>query len=82
MSIKLQIVMDEEEASQYKIAAAREQMTLSAWVRGCLRRALRAQSGPTPEARMAALDEALQRHHPTADIDELLEEVERGRGIR
>ncbi len=82
MSTKLQIVMDEKEAKHYKSAAAREQMTLSAWVRRCLRRALRTQSGPTPEAKLAALDGALQRHHPIADMDALLEEIERGRGIR
>ena len=82
MSTKLQIVMKEEEANHYKTAAAREQMTLSAWVRRCLRRALRAQSGPTPEAKLEALDGALQRHHPIADMDALLEEIEHGRGIR
>ncbi len=82
MSIRLQIVMDEEEANHYKTAAAREQMTLSAWVRRCLRRALQAQSGPTPETKLVALDGALQRHHPIADMDALLEEIERGRGIR
>ncbi len=49
MSTRLQVVMDESEAARYEQAAARRQLTLSEWVRRCLREALKAEAGPTPE---------------------------------
>ena len=32
-------------------------------------------------SKLAAVDRALAHEHPTADIDEMLEDIERGRGL-
>ncbi len=82
MSTRLQVVMDESEAKRYKQAAARRQLTLSEWVRRCLREALKAEAGPTLEQKLAALDRALQHHHPTGEIGELSSQIEVGRDLR
>ena len=82
MSIRLQIIVPEEEAEQLRRSAEREGLTLSEWARRALRRARRNQSGPTPAGKLKALDRALGCGHPTGDMDTILVEMERGRGLR
>lgn len=82
MSIRLQVVMSKEELARYKEVASREQLTLSEWVRRCLRRAVKSRQGPRPEQKIRALEEALQLHYPTGDIDQMLREIEQGRDLR
>jgi hypothetical protein len=38
--------------------------------------------GPVERRRLQALDRALECNHPTADIDEMLADIERGRDLR
>ena len=38
--------------------------------------------GPPVERRLQALDRTLECNHPTADIDEMLADIERGRDLR
>ena len=38
--------------------------------------------GPVERRRLQALDRALECNHPTADIDEMLTDIERGRDLR
>lgn len=82
MSTRLQIVMSEEELASLRQAAARAGLTLSAWARHSLRRARDAGSGPTPESRLRALDQALACGHPTGDVDTMLADIETGRDLR
>jgi hypothetical protein len=82
MSTRLQVVIEEEEARELKRRARAEGLTLSDWVRRVLREAAARRSGPTPAARLDAIDRALRCAHPTADIDEMLAEIERGRALR
>ena len=82
MSKRLQIIVPDEEAERLRQCAEREGMTLSEWARRALKRAQRSQSGPTPEGKLSALDKALRCGHPTAPIDEMLKEIERGRDLR
>lgn len=82
MSMRLQIIVDEDEAERYRKAARREELSLSQWVRNALRKELRSQRGPSPEQKVAALDKALQKGHPTRDIDQMISEIEAGRGLR
>lgn len=49
----------------------------SGWARQVSRRL---QSGPA-ERRLLALDRALDCHHPTAEIEEMLADIERGRDL-
>jgi hypothetical protein len=82
MSKRLQLIINEKEIERLRKCAEREGLTLSEWARRALERARREQEGPTAEQKRKALDRALICEHPTGDIDELLTEIERGRGLR
>ena len=82
MSIRLQIIVPEEEAEQLRRCAEREGLSLSEWARRALRHARRNQRGPTPARKLKALDRALGCGHPTGDMDSVLADIERGRGLR
>ena len=82
MSTRLQVVMDEEEAEKYKRAAARRQLTLSEWVRECLRQSLEREPRATTSSKLAAIDRAQECHHPTGSIEDMLRQIEEGRDLR
>ena len=74
--------------SSLRQAARRSGLTLGEWARQALRRARDEQAGPGPaqtpgaESRLRALERALACNHPTGDIDEMLDDIERGRDLR
>ncbi|HXJ39758.1 MAG TPA: CopG family transcriptional regulator [Bryobacteraceae bacterium] len=76
MSHRLQVLVPEELDAQLEKAAQRSRMSKGAWVRLTLKEALK-RSGHFPNddsvARLASLDA------PTADIDQMLAEIEAGR---
>ena len=82
MSTRLQIVIDETEARRFKRAAQRAGLTLSEWARVAMREAQKKRVGPSPEQRISALDRALQCAHPTADIEQMLKDIDKGRDLR
>jgi len=82
MSKRLQLIVKDEEIERLRQCAARDGLTLSEWARQALERARRDQEGPTPEQKRKALDRALGCGQPTADIEEVLADIERGRGLR
>ena len=82
MSTRLQIVMSRDEAASLRQAATRGGLTVSEWARRALRRARDEQSGPSPASRLRALDRALACNHPTASVDAMLADIERGRDLR
>ena len=55
-------------------------LSSSKWVMQVSRRAR--SIGPVERRRLQALDRALECNHPTADIDEMLADIERGRDLR
>jgi hypothetical protein len=78
MSKRLQVLLDDKEFESIRQVASREGMTVSEWVRQKLRAAQRAQ-GSGDQARKLAVVHAAARHSfPTGDIDQMLEEIERG----
>jgi hypothetical protein len=82
MSNRLQILVDDAELERLKRAARRENTSVSEWVRRALRQALKEQAVPSVEEKLRALQQALNCNHPTADIDQMLKEIEAGRGLR
>lgn len=82
MSTRLQIVVSEEEARRLRRSAERAGLTLSEWARRALRRAERTGAASGPERKLQALDRALACGHPTADVEDMLSEIERGRDLR
>jgi hypothetical protein len=78
MSKRLQVVMDEREWKEIAAAAKRRGQTVSEWVRTTLRTARRSDGSGTAEKKLAAIRSAVRMNGPTADIDQMLDEIERG----
>ena len=70
--------MDESEVREYRRLAKREGMTLAEWVRQKLRRARREEPSGAAERKLGAVRAAVGHEFPTADIDQMLAEIETG----
>ncbi|MCL5445600.1 MAG: ribbon-helix-helix domain-containing protein [Actinobacteria bacterium] len=78
MSKRLQVILQDEDADELSEAARADGVTVSEWVRQMIRRA-RSEKPAVDTARTLAAVRAAARHSfPTADIDEMLAEIERG----
>jgi hypothetical protein len=64
--------------SDIQLLAQREHLTVGEWVRRTLREARRHQSVGDPEAKLKAIRRAVEYSFPTADIDQMLREIEQG----
>jgi hypothetical protein len=78
MSIRLQVVLGESELREIRQAARRERLTVSEWVRRCLRDARRRQPGRDAGHKLQAIRAAARHAFPTADIGQMLAEIESG----
>ena len=77
MTKRLQVLLDEEEYREIQAFARRQRTTMSEWVRQTLRKARIDPSG-TINAKLRALADASRHEFPTADIQDMLREVELG----
>ena len=78
MSKRLQVLLADEEMSDIRILAQREQLTVGEWVRRTLREARTHRSVKDPEAKLKAIRRAAECNFPTADIDQMLRDIEQG----
>lgn len=78
MSKRLQVVLDERELEEIRTVAEERGMTVSEWVRRTLREARRRVPSGGRRRKLAALQRATRHDFPTADIDRMLAEIERG----
>ncbi len=78
MSKRLQVLLPDAEMLEIQRHARREHLTVGEWVRRALRDARARQPANSPEAKLKAIRQATQNAFPTADIDQMLEEIERG----
>ena len=78
MSQRLQVVLDEAEFAEIRRVARRHRMTVAEWVRQALRRARRDEPSTDPRRKLAAVREATRGSYPTADIGQILDEIEGG----
>lgn len=76
MSKRLQVVLDEKELDAIRQSASSAGMTVSEWVRQTLREAQRQQPGADKARKLAAVRAATKHDFPTADIDQMLAEIE------
>ncbi len=77
MSKRLQVLLDDEEYREIQGVARRQRVTVAAWVRQALRQA-RSDDAGTIDAKLRAIAEASRHSFPTADIDDMLQEIEAG----
>lgn len=78
MSKRLQVLLKEEEYREIRRIARRNRMTMAEWVRQALRKARREEPVRSKEEKLAAIREAAKYSFPAPDIDQMLEEIERG----
>jgi hypothetical protein len=77
MTKRLQVLLDDDELQQIQQAARDGHITVAAWVRSALRAAR--QDSPTATARkLAVLRRATRHEFPTAEIAEMIAEIEGG----
>jgi hypothetical protein len=62
-------------------AAKQQSLSLAAWVRGTLREALRQTPTGSVERKLESVRAAVRHSFPSADIERMLEEIERGYGV-
>jgi hypothetical protein len=78
MSKRLQVVVDDAELVRFQRAAESEGLTTSEWARQTLRRAERGVASGDPETKLAAIRRAADHQFPTADIEQMLREIDHG----
>lgn len=78
MSKRLQVLFDEGEYREIQRIARRHRMTVSAWVRQVVRELRRREPAREPDRKLQAVRAAARSEFPTADIEQMLAEIERG----
>lgn len=79
MSTRLQVVLDEQELKEIQRAARARHLTVAEWVRQELRAARARRPLGDPAKKLAVVRASTQHSFPTADVDQMLAEIERGR---
>ncbi len=78
MSKRLQVLLDESELRDIQRLARRERMTVAEWVRQALRIARRSVPHGDTGKKLQIVRAAARQSFPTADIDEMLRQIETG----
>jgi len=79
MSKRLQVILEDEELAEIRRAARRSHMTSSEWVRQALRKARRGEPSGDLKKKLEIVRRGAEQAFPTADIDQMLSEIEKGR---
>lgn len=78
MSKRLQVLLPDQELSDIQRLAKRESLTVGEWVRRALREARTSRPAIEPQTKLKAIRRAATYSFPTADVAQMLEEIERG----
>ncbi len=78
MNKRLQVLIPDAEMEEFQRLARREHLALGEWVRRILREARLQRPGQEPQAKLKAVRKAVACSFPTADVDQMLAEIERG----
>jgi hypothetical protein len=80
MSKRLQVQLDDAEYRELQRIARGRSLTLAEWARQALREASRRAPSGQADRKLAAIRAAARHAFPTADIDQMLQEIESGYG--
>ena len=80
MSKRLQVLLEEDELKEIQKLARGQRMTTAEWVRQALRASRRAAPTADAKKKLGAVRVAARHRFPTADIEEMLAQIERGYG--
>lgn len=78
MTKRLQVLLDDEELADIQRHARRRHQTTAAWVRDALRTARERAQDENRARILRVLEESSRHSHPVGDIEQMLEEIERG----
>ena len=78
MSKRLQVLLPDDEISAIQRLAKRERLTVGEWVRRVLLEARSSRPVIEPETKLRAVRQSANFAFPTADIEQMLSEIERG----
>jgi hypothetical protein len=78
MSKRLQVVLPDRDMAEIRRLAKRERLTVGEWVRRSLREVRENRPAIEPETKLNAVRRAAAYSFPTADIGQILDEIERG----
>lgn len=78
MSKRLQVILQDSVYREIRRVARARRMTIAEWVRHALDLARRREPKTDAEKKLAVVRAAVQHNGPTADIDVMLDEIERG----
>lgn len=78
MSKRLQVLLPDQEMADIQQLAERDGLTVGEWVRRVLREARADRPVVEPETKLKAVRRAAEYSFPTADVAQMLDEIERG----
>ena len=78
MSKRLQVLLPDPEMLDIQRMAKRDGLTVGEWVRRALRDARASRPATDPETKLKAIRRGAKYSFPTADLDQMLSEIERG----
>jgi hypothetical protein len=78
MSKRLQVLLSELEIAEIQKFAELERVSVGEWVRRALRDARSRRSSIDPQSKLKSVRKAAAYSFPTADVDQMLAEIERG----
>jgi hypothetical protein len=78
MPKRLQVILQDPEYREIQRVARSRHMSIAEWVRQALRLARRQEPLTDVDKKLAVIRAAVQFNGPTADIEQMLEEIERG----
>ena len=78
MSKRLQVLLDDAEMRELQRAARAQRMTVAEWVRQALRAARRQAPAGDARKKLEVVRHAARQAFPTADIGDMLAEIEHG----
>ena len=78
MTKRLQVLFEDDELRELQQVARQHRMTTAEWVRRSLRATRDAESGASVGQKLAAVRTAATHAVPTADIEGMLADIERG----
>lgn len=78
MSKRLQVLLPDQEMSEIQRLAKRDRLTVGEWVRRALREARSSRPMSDPETKLRSIRRAAKYSFPTADVEQMLNEIEQG----
>ena len=81
MPKRLQVIVQDPEYRDIQRAARLRRMSIAEWVRQALVQARRREPSREAASKLEVIRAAASMDFPTADIDRMLEEIERGYGL-